>query len=443
MARLALPIVLLLTACSSGGAASPEPTGPYTLEEQLGYVLDLLEDPEGADVAEVEERFGPLFLAQVPADTLVEVLGSMQGEYTLDEMMIDTPLRWTGTISADSVRLSFALGIDSTTGRIVELLFQPAGPDPDAGPVSTADADAALQAIAPENGWAVYDVTGGRCDPLYEVNADTPFAIGSEFKLWILAAIVEDVNAGLLSWSDTVVVRDDLKSTTEGEIYFRLDGTEVPIDELARYMISISDNTATDLLLDHLGRDRVWRAMSDAGVAETGLNDPFLSTRELFLLKFLPEHAGWADMTTAERTAYLDDELSGMTLLDVDPDYLPEAPWDIERLEYFASAEDMCRTWLRLEGLIDASEPDDAEAATVALSTNPGLDIDAARWPEIWFKGGSEPGVFALTWRLVGSDGREFVVAAFLNDPNNAFSELFAIDAMQTMFAAFEDLVAS
>ena len=441
IARLAIPIALLLAACSS--TAAPEHSGPYSLDEQLVYVLGLLEDPDGADAAEIEERFSPLFLAQVPADILVDTLATMQGDYDLDEIETDTALRSTGTMSADGVRLAFALGVDSTTGRIVELLFQPAGPDPDAGPVSTADANAALATVAPENGWAVYDVTGGRCDPLYEANADTPFAIGSEFKLWILAAIVEDVNAGLLSWSDTVVVRDDLKSTTEGEIYFRPEGSEVPIDELARYMISISDNTATDLLIDHLGRDRVWRAMSDAGIAEPGLNDPFLSTREIFLLKLLPEHAGWVNLSNEDQAAYLDDELSGLTLEDVDPETVPDGPWDIEQLEYFASADDMCRTWLRLEGLIDASEPDDAAAATVALSTNPGLDIDAASWPEIWFKGGSEPGVFALTWRLVGSDGREFVVVAFLNDPNNAFSELFAIDAMQTMFAAFEDLVAS
>ena len=69
------------------------------------------------------------------------------------------------------------------------------------------------------------------------------------------------------------------------------------------------------------------------------------------------------------------------------------------------------------------------------------LEIDATLWPEIWYKGGSEPGVFATTWRLVGSDGREFVVAAFLNDPDEEFSEIYAIDAMMTVFAAFEALV--
>ena len=441
-ARVALPVVLLLTACSSGGATSSGPPGTsYTIEGQWEYVLELLADPDGADTTKIEERFHPVFLAQVPADTLIEVLTTLEGDYVVDEVETDTALRRTGIMSADGVRIAFSIGINSANGRIVELLFQPAGPDPDAGPVSAASADAALTAVSPQNGWAVYDITGGTCDALYEVNAREPYAIGSEFKLWILAAIVEEVNAGELSWSDVVVVRDELKSSSDGQVYAKPDGTKMSIDELALLMISISDNTATDLLLDHVGRDRVWRAMRGAGVAEPERNNPFLSTREIFLLKLLPEHSGWVDLSTAEQSAYLDEKLASLTLEDVDPETLPDAPWEIERLEWFASAEDMCHTWLRLEGLISASEPGDARAATDALTANPGLEIDAARWPEIWYKGGSEPGVFAMTWRLVGADGREYVVAAALNDPENAFSEIRAINAMQTVLAAFETIV--
>lgn len=423
---------------------SPEASGTagssYTIEEQWGYVLELLADPEGADLAEIEERFDPIVLAQVPAESLVAALVMLKGDYVVEETTTDTELRRTGILSADGLRLSFSFGLAPEDGRIVELFFQPAGPDPDAGSVSVASADAALAAVAPRYGWAVYDVTGGTCDALYEVNSEDPFAIGSEFKLWILAAIVEDVNVGHLSWSDVVVVRDDLKSTPDGQVFSLPDGTEMSIDELALLMISISDNTAADLLLEHVGRDRAWRAMRDAGVADPDRNDPFLSTREAFLLKFLPEHANWVDLPAAERSAYLDDELADLTLDDVDAEALPDAPWEIERIEWFASAEDMCHTWLRLEELIAASDLDDAQAAKAALTANPGLEFDTARWPEVWYKGGSEPGVFAMTWRLVGVDGQEYVVVAALNDPQAEFSEIHAIYAMQTVLAAFEAL---
>ncbi len=447
LTRVALPLLLLLAACSPGGTSSPEPSGSsgatYAVEEQWDYVLELLADPEGADIAEIEKRFHSDFLAQVSSDALVAALTSIEGEYVVEATDVDTALRRTGTMSAGDVRLAFSIGIDPATGQIVELLFQPAGTDPNAGPVTAADADAALAAVAPRSGWAVYDVTGGTCDALHEDGAQEVYAMGSEFKLWILAAIIEDVNAGKLSWSDTVVVRDELKSTPDGEVASKPDGTKMRIDELARLMISISDNSAADLLLDHVGRDRALRAMRDAGVAEPERNDPFLSTREIFLLKLLPEHEGWRDLTAAERAAYLDDELAGQTLGDIDETDVPDAPWAIEELEWFASPEDMCHTWLRMEDLIAASKPADASAAEATLTANPGLEIDAVRWPEVWYKGGSEPGVFAMTWRLAGTDGHEYVVAAFLNDPEHEFQEIRAIAAMQSVLAAFETIVDS
>jgi hypothetical protein len=62
------------------------------------------------------------------------------------------------------------------------------------------------------------------------------------------------------------------------------------------------------------------------------------------------------------------------------------------------------------------------------LSINPGARLDTNTWTEVRFKGGSEPGVFALTWWLERDDGRQFVVTGLLNDPDSAFNELAAAD---------------
>jgi hypothetical protein len=54
----------------------------------------------------------------------------------------------------------------------------------------------------------------------------------------------------------------------------------------------------------------------------------------------------------------------------------------------------------------------------------PGTDLDSQTWTDIRSKGGSEPGVFAISWWLQRADGRSFVVAGMLNDPNVAFDQL-------------------
>jgi len=55
--------------------------------------------------------------------------------------------------------------------------------------------------------------------------------------------------------------------------------------ELANRMISISDNTATDHLLLTVGREAVESIQAAMGHSAPGLNAPFITTRELFVLK--------------------------------------------------------------------------------------------------------------------------------------------------------------
>ena len=76
-------------------------------------------------------------------------------------------------------------------------------------------------------------------------------------------------------------------------------------------------------------------------------------------------------------------------------DSLPAGPWQIDRVEWFATPLDMCRAMVRLAEL--AEDPRHGDHISSALSANPGGDVDTERWSTVWFKGGSEPGVFAST----------------------------------------------
>jgi beta-lactamase class A len=67
-------------------------------------------------------------------------------------------------------------------------------------------------------------------------------------------------------------------------LQYEPDGTQISVLDAAAKMISISDNTATDMLINLVGRSEVEAALTEAGMANPSLNRPFLTTRETFIL---------------------------------------------------------------------------------------------------------------------------------------------------------------
>ena len=57
------------------------------------------------------------------------------------------------------------------------------------------------------------------------------------------------------------------------------------VRQVASEMISISDNTAADMLISLVGRGAVEAAARAVGMADPALDVPFLTTRELLVLK--------------------------------------------------------------------------------------------------------------------------------------------------------------
>ena len=92
-------------------------------------------------------------------------------------------------------------------------------------------------------------------------------------------------------------------------------------------------------------------------------------------------------------------------------------PVDVETLEWFASPADLCRVLTSLAG--------NDEAAAI-LARNPGVPDVGDRWSTILYKGGSEPGVFAMAWLLDDADGNRFVVAGSIANEDALIDEFEA-----------------
>ncbi len=94
-------------------------------------------------------------------------------------------------------------------------------------------------------------------EDLLKINSDEGLAIGSEFKLYILKSLAEDISAGLKKWNDKIQIQENLKSLPSGILQDAPIGSELSLIETAGLMISRSDNTATDHLHALLGHEKI------------------------------------------------------------------------------------------------------------------------------------------------------------------------------------------
>lgn len=420
------------TTVETGRAEQP------TISDQLDWFLGFLNGDQ-LDADDYATRFVPEFIEQVPYDTFIELTDQIASEGTgwavfeTETQGSDNAIVLVSPVAGAPV-LRVLMNIDSS-GVIDGLFVQPGEPPTlDNPPESYAEAFEQLEALGTA-GVLVAETTDGRCDPVAALEPDRALPIGSMFKLYVLGALADQVASGTVAWDDVIVLEERLYSHPSGETQNADPGSEVSVYELAELMISISDNTATDHLIALVGRDAVEEVQIEMGHSNPDLNIPFLTTRELFQLKLgdLSALSDYVDMDQSGRRSVLDrlatEPLPAIGLASFTSPILPlDAEW-------FASPTDLCAAWVGLAQR--ASAPDLEEIANI-VSVNPGIPDESDTWNEIWFKGGSEPGVLGLSWYLsVG--GRSFVVGGMVANPDEAFDQTEA----SLLLGAVRDLLAA
>lgn len=246
----------------------------------------------------------------------------------------------------------------------------------------------------------------------------------------MLAAVSDEITAGGLSWEETLELTSMNRSLPSGMLQAKPDGTKITVLQAARQMIGISDNTATDLLIARVGRERVERAVANLGHSDPAAMTPFLTTREMFQLSYGAGEgsaasrelqklsSAWAGAAVDERRGILHrvDELplalseQGFVGRVGEPQ---EPPWT-RGLEWFATPADIAAAH---RGLAERAERQ-PELTQIFLS-NPGLGaspgLDRTVWPSIAYKGGGNLGVLTGAWRAESSDGSAVNVVLMLS----------------------------
>lgn len=410
MKRLAILALLALAVPPQALAqtATVVPAAQTPLKTRADQVVSLLNGE-----IEPDAIFTPAFRAAI-ADAQIKTLSaSLTAQFgeAVEVSLLSPP---DGTRAALEIRFERGLakgGIAISPGednRINELRFTSV--DAVAMADDTPEKIAADLAALPGTINARFAPLDGRA-PVISINGDQPLALGSAFKLYVLAALAEDVKAGRRKWTDVVPLTE--KSYPSGQLQDWPKGSPVTLHTLASLMISISDNTATDQLIATLGRERILRLMKDSGHSNPAANDPFLTTRELFILKTMgPEILDlWRKRTPDAITAAAAlMEVADPSLDEVNAAFA-HGPKAID-IEWFASPADLAGLFAHMRRKADP------EAFRI-MAINPSANGAAVRaqWGYIGFKGGSEPGVLNYTWLLTDKAGRDWVLTLGWNNP--------------------------
>jgi beta-lactamase class A len=127
-------------------------------------------------------------------------------------------------------------------------------------------------------GVAVVDITSGQ---RFGVNERMVFPQGSAIKIPILIELFQRADRGDLKLTDRVPLRASDQVGGSGLLqHFSDGGSDLSLRDLAVAMIVLSDNTATNLIIDRLGMDRVTATMSALGAVETRLRRKMIRAEE-------------------------------------------------------------------------------------------------------------------------------------------------------------------
>lgn len=101
------------------------------------------------------------------------------------------------------------------------------------------------------------------------LNADEPVPTASVIKLAALYEAMEQVRAGTLRWDGKLTLTKADQVQGSGVLVFLDTPTTLTVKDALTLMVTVSDNTATNLVLDRIGLARVNARMRSIGLAQT------------------------------------------------------------------------------------------------------------------------------------------------------------------------------
>lgn len=91
----------------------------------------------------------------------------------------------------------------------------------------------------------------------------------STIKLPVMAAVFDIVARGRAKWDETIPLREQDKVSGSGVLREFTSGIRLPLRDIVRMMIVVSDNTATNMVLERITADAVNEFLARLGLKQT------------------------------------------------------------------------------------------------------------------------------------------------------------------------------
>lgn len=374
--------------------------------DHLRWVFAALNSADPIATADVFARFDPgMIEALGGTDALIQVFTETRVLAPFSVDVVQEDAGYIGALTTTSAgRFALTLML-SDAGLINGLTLQPYEEQPPA-PADWEELDARVAALGVPARLSVVDISGQDPEMLHTTGSATgALPSASMFKLFVLQSVVEQIERGRLSWDDELAVTDAVRSLPSGTFQNEPDGTTFTVKESAQAMISVSDNTATDMLIAAIGGTAtVEKTMKRLGI-DKKQNFPMLTTRQFFQI-------GWGDAALRARWAHSSPGQRKQIVRAVDRGPLTTTGRDVtvpvwqDGVDWFFTDADLATVHasLRVSADTEAGAP-----LTEILGANPGIAF-AEGWDRVQFKGGSSIGVLGGSWLLEHGDERYVVV---------------------------------
>ena len=414
----------------AAGGTFQLPMGPTA--NQVQWLMGELAASETTSIAEINAHFDPSSLVSTTAAQWKAFIDSLRGTFpnaVIREVVMLTPVRATLVIASPGAPPPYGyvnVGAKYTGSQLITLFgasnYGGSVQYPSDQTLTLTQAADKFATLSTSPGLFVGRInSAGACSEIIGRNATPPRATASIFKLWILGGLGRAIAQGAVSSNDLVpMVASEI--ALGGTINSEPLNTPFSVRDLARLMIGISDNTATDLLHELLGRMLLNQVVMDYGVSQPDLMTPLLGISEQFHLFFsfnLSTALSYVNGTQAFKNQFLQNNIvplgpnNGGSFSN--SSLLTDGSWR-------ASATDVCRAFGQMLRLPQGSEA----IMTVDAAAGAGVAQPEVRnkWQRVWYKGGSLASgtnnfhVLTHAWMLQNAGKDPYVVVAMSNSAN-------------------------